>query len=131
IATFNNLSIDKAGAGYTLTASGGGASAGATSNKFDVTVGVPDHLAFAQQPTNTAAGATIAPAVTVRVEDSLGNLVTTASGNLALAIGTNPGGGTLSGTTSQPVSGGIATFNDLSINRSGVGYTLTASGGGA
>ena len=47
-----------------------------------------------------------------------------------MAIGTNPVGGTLAGTLTVPASGGIATFSNLSINKVGIGYTLTASDGG-
>src|SRR5207247_1618789 len=42
----------------------------------------------------------------------------------------NPGGGVLSGTTSVTASSGVATFSTLSINKTGVGYTLAVSGGG-
>ena len=40
----------------------------------------------------------ITPAVTVLVQDANGNIVTTDNSTVTLAIGTNPGGGTLSGT---------------------------------
>src|SRR5262249_46639899 len=90
-----------------------------------------DHLAFAQQPANTVVNATISPAVTVQILDAFNNLLTgDTTDQVALAIGTNPGGGTLSGTTTETVRGGIATFSDLSINKTGVGYTLSASSTG-
>src|SRR6185437_10098239 len=44
-------------------------------------------------------------------------------------IGTNPGSGTLSGTTTVAAVNGVATFAGLSIDKSGNGYTLTASDG--
>jgi hypothetical protein len=44
-----------------------------------------------------------------------------------MAIGANPGAGTLGGTTSKVPVAGVATFNNLSINKSGGGYTLVAS----
>src|SRR5262249_20497500 len=44
-----------------------------------------------------------------------------------VAIGANPGNGTLSGTLTVAASGGIATFSTLSIDKVGTGYTLTAS----
>lgn len=87
-------------------------------------------LAFGQQPSNAVAGAIISPAVTVRVLDAYGNLV--ASDNtdaVTLALGNNPGSGTLSGATTATVAGGVATFNNLSINNAGTGYTLTANSG--
>jgi hypothetical protein len=91
-----------------------------------------DHLLFLQQPTDTAAGQTITPAVTVAVVDQFGNVVT--SDNLdtvTLSIGTNPSGGTLSGTLTVTVVNGVAAFGDLSIDTPGVGYTLHVSIGGA
>lgn len=91
---------------------------------------VATQLAFAQQPTNATAGATITPAVTVQIQDSDGNLVTTATNTVSLAIGSNPGSGTLGGTTSVAAVAGVATFNNLSINNAGAGYTLTASAAG-
>jgi thiamine biosynthesis lipoprotein ApbE len=128
IATFSDLSIDQIGTGYTLVASAGVLS-GATSDPFDIIVGAATRLAFGQQPTDAAAGAAIDPAVTVRIEDALGNLVTGATQEVTLALGTNPGSGTLSGTLSVAAVEGIATFNDLSIDQIATGYTLVASGG--
>ncbi len=49
---------------------------------------------------------------------------------MTVAIGTNPGVGTLSGTTSISAIGGVATFSTLSINKVGTGYTLAASATG-
>jgi hypothetical protein len=49
---------------------------------------------------------------------------------ITIAIGVNPGGGTLSGTTTRVASGGVAEFPGLSINKVGTGYTLTASASG-
>jgi hypothetical protein len=45
-------------------------------------------------------------------------------------IQTNPGGGTLSGTTTVTSSNGIADFGDLQINKAGIGYDLAASAPG-
>ena len=85
----------------------------------------PTHLVFTQDPTSTAAGSTISPAVTVAVEDANGNVETGDNTTLvSLAIGTNPGGGTLTGGRSVAVISGVATFSGLSINKTGTGYTL-------
>jgi Invasin, domain 3 len=91
-----------------------------------VTPGAPASLAFSGQPTNAQANAPIAPAVVVQVVDALGNL-TSSGATVDMAIGTNPAGGTLAGTTSQTAVNGVATFADLSINNTGNGYTLAAS----
>ena len=91
-----------------------------------------DHLLFLQQPTDTAAGQTISPAVMVAVVDPFGNIVAgDNSDTVTLSIGINPGGGTLSGTLTVTVVNGVATFDDLSIDQPGVGYTLHATVGGS
>ena len=91
---------------------------------------VATKLAFGTQPANTQAGSTISPAVTVRIEDANGILVTTDTRNVSLAISANPAGGTLSGTATVAAVGGVATFSNLSINNAGTGYTLAASASG-
>jgi hypothetical protein len=70
------------------------------------------------------------PAVSVAIQDAYGNTVTSTTALISVAIGTNPGGGTLSGTTSVSASGGVASFGTLSINKAGTGYTLRASSAG-
>jgi subtilisin-like proprotein convertase family protein len=88
----------------------------------------PAKLVFGQQPTNALAGAIITPAVTVSLVDAYGNPVTNDNTDqVSIAIGNNPGGGTLSGTTTVTVRSGVATFSNLSINKPGVGYTLVAT----
>ncbi|HEY5112442.1 MAG TPA: prepilin-type N-terminal cleavage/methylation domain-containing protein, partial [Acidimicrobiales bacterium] len=113
--------------GVTLTASSTGLT-GATSASFDIS-NVATQLAFTTQPSNTADGMLIAPSVVVSVEDSSGTVVTTSSASIALALGTNPGSGTLSGTSPESAVEGSATFSDLSINALGSGYTLYATSG--
>jgi adhesin/invasin len=129
VATFSGLSIDKSGTGYTLTAASTGLT-GATSSSFNINAGAANKLAFTQQPTSATAGSSISPAITVTVQDSLGNTVTSSSASVTAAIGTNPGGGTLSGTATTNASSGVATFSNLSINKAGTGYTLTAASAG-
>ena len=87
----------------------------------------PTQLAFGQSPTSAGASASLSPAVTVLVEDSLGNVVASDTSSVTMAIGNNPGGGTLSGTLTVAAVNGVATFNNLSINKTGSGYTLVAS----
>jgi hypothetical protein len=102
--------------------------AGGTSNAQTFTVGVASKLAFGQQPSNTAAGSTISPAVTVQIQDANGNVVTDDNWTrVTVAIGTNPSSGTLSGAVTVYAVNGVATFRGLGIDREGSGYTLTAS----
>src|SRR5262249_7467682 len=82
-------------------------------------------LQFGQQPTNTVAAAVIRPAVTVRVVDKYGNVISSDNTDqVSLIIGNNTGGGTLGGTTVVTVHNGVATFSDLTIDKPGNGYTL-------
>ena len=122
--SFANLSIDKVGTGYTLTATGAGT---ATSAAFNITAGTATQLVFSVEPSTTAAGAAITPAVQVTAQDGSGNTATGFTGNVTVAIGTNAGGGTLSGTATVAASGGVATFSTLSIDKAGTGYTLVTS----
>src|SRR5206468_291004 len=48
--------------------------------------------------------------------------------NVTVAIETNPGSGTLSGTSTVAAISGTATFSGLSINKTGTAYTLAAGG---
>ncbi|MHB8875916.1 MAG: PKD domain-containing protein [Myxococcaceae bacterium] len=129
VASFSTLSIDKAGTGYTLVASSG-ALAAATSPAFEILVGAPAKLVFITQPTSAGAGVTIAPPVRIAVQDALGNTVTASSATINLAIGANPGAATLSGGGATAASSGVASYAGLSLDKTGVGYTLAASSAG-
>ena len=130
VSTFSDLSINKSGLGYTLHATSG-LLVDATSSSFDISAAALSQLVFTGQPVNTTAGATITPNILVAGQDAFGNTVTTFTGNVDIAIGTNPGGGALTGTTTVSAIGGIATFSNLSIDKAGSGYILTASAAGA
>lgn len=94
------------------------------------------HLEFLAQPTTAVKTQTISadplnpdgPPIQVRLVDDDVVLTTLSSETMVtIAIGANPGGGILSGDTSRPVSDGVATFDDLSIDKAGLGYTLMAT----
>src|SRR5439155_40507 len=53
------------------------------------------------------------------------------TGNITVAIGTNPSIGTLTGTLTHAAVSGVASFSGLSIDKVGTGYTLTATGAGS
>jgi hypothetical protein len=129
VATFNDLSITTAGT-YTLKATSATqpSLAQVNSSSFIISPAAADHLAFGTQPSNTTAGQTISPAVTLRILDIFGNL-TTSTANVSLAIATGPSGSSLLGTTTVAAAGGIATFSTLSIQKAGT-YTLGASSTG-
>jgi len=83
-------------------------------------------LAFAVQPVDASANQLITPAVRVVVLDASGDTVRDFAGSVTISLGATTTGAVLSGTVTQPVANGVATFADLSINRSGGGYTLSA-----
>ena len=84
-------------------------------------------LAFLVQPTDVSAGSPIDPEVMVEALDTLGNVLTAFSGTVSVTLGSNPSGGTLSGTVSVAASSGVAFFDTLMINKAGSGYSLVAS----
>jgi hypothetical protein len=88
--------------------------------------GTATHLAFSMQPVGATAGSVMPPVVVV-AQNAAGALDTSFANSVSLALGANPGGGTLSGTTTVTAVAGVATFNDLSLNAAGTGYTLVAS----
>src|SRR5207249_3793832 len=87
--------------------------------------GPASKLVFTVQPRSSPAGTEIVPAVLI--QDASGNTVTTATNAVTVALGTNPAGGTLSGTTTVNAVNGVATFPGLWINKAASGYTLVAS----
>lgn len=91
---------------------------------------VATRLVFSTQPGSALANQPLSPQPVVRAEDNDGNLAINFSGPVTLAIGTNPGGGTLSGTVTVNAVNGAATFSGLSIDKPGMGYTLVASATG-
>src|SRR3989454_576530 len=129
VATFADLTVNKTGTNYWLTATATGLSR-ATSSAFTITAGTATELVFGTEPGTTVANHQISPAVKVRALDAFGNIAAGFTGAVGVALGSNPGGATLSGTTPVAAVGGIATYLDLSVNKAGTGYTLTASASG-
>src|SRR5207244_996220 len=121
--------IDKAGTGYTLVASSSGLT-DPTSTAFNITAGGATQEGNRGEHGNTAAGVAIRPAVQVTARDGQGNTATGFTGNVTVAIGANPSGGTLAGTATVAAVSGVATFSGLSIDKAGTGYTLVASSSG-
>ena len=80
-------------------------------------------MAFAQQPSGVLTGDLI-PAVTVEVEYTNGEVVTSDSSSVTLTVSD----GTLNGTVTEKAVNGVATFSDLSVPTAGI-CTLTATDG--
>jgi len=99
------------------------------SGSFDVIPDVPDHVEFRSQPTdagiNEVIGGTPNPDVEVVLVDQFGNLNDEQDGDdVEMTVQTGPG--TLGGTTTQALAGGVATFDDLTLDQAADGYVLRA-----
>ena len=89
---------------------------------------------FSSQPASAQVGVSItsvtydpsAPPVAIEILDGNGDLISSSTAPVTLSILSNPGGGSLGGTTTLNAIGGTATFPGISIDRSGLGYTLRA-----
>src|SRR5439155_329516 len=130
VATFPNLKIDKVGTGYTLKTTSGTLTP-ATSNAFDITA-TPLHsstlVTFYVQPSNTQVAVSISPAVTLTTRHAPRTTLSTYT-TLFRSIDNNPVGGTLTGNAPVNAVNGVATFANLTIDKVGTGYTLTATSG--
>ena len=129
VATFSGLTIDSAGTGYGLTASASGLT-GASSSAFAIAAGAPAQLAFTALPASATVGTVLTPAITVIARDQFGNATTSFVGNVTIALSANPGAATLGGTLTRAAVGGVATFNDLTLDNVASGYTFSAAATG-
>ena len=113
VATFCNLHLNTAGS-YTLSETASGSLVGPNSSSFTITPAAANQLAFGQQPTNTASGNAIAPAVTVKIEDRFGNVARQRQQRPPCPVGIASGPGTFtkrpSTTSPATASAGVATF---------------------
>jgi subtilase family serine protease len=125
VATFAGLSLPRAANGYCLLVTAGGASS-ATSSTFNVTPAAPSHLSVISQPP-LRVGVRTPFSVKVAVEDRFGNIVTTYSGSVTLARASGPGNSVLGGTLTILVNQGVAAFSNLTLNQTGIGYSLNAT----
>ena len=123
VATFDDISLPVAGT-YTLQAADGGLS-NATSSKFIVTPGAAVSMAFSTQPVDATAGGKMTVKVTLR--DALNNVATLDHTKVALSILSGPGG-PIVGSVLATVTGGVATFANISFTRAG-DYVLQAADG--
>ena len=127
VAAYGSLKASAPSGSYRLVASASGLMPDTTA-AFAV-LGLPAKLAFVAQPGNAASSAML-PSVTVAVQDAAGSTLSAASNSVSLAIGTNPGGASLSGGAATSPAAGVASFAGLSLNKSGTGYSLIATAAG-
>jgi subtilisin family serine protease len=132
-AQYSAAKINLSGTGYTLKASASATSTppislSVISNAFNITTGAAAKLAFTVQPSTVQAGKPITPAVTVSIQDSNNNVVTSDNTTQIKLVRTTcsqivPVGGAL-----RKVTNGVATFPGLTLHTSGSNVQLQALG---
>jgi uncharacterized repeat protein (TIGR01451 family) len=95
-----------------------------------LTVLVADRLVFSTQPVGGQAGAPLATQPVVRAVNAQGRVVPSFTGAVTMALGSNPGGGSLGGTVTVNAVNGVAPFSNLAVSGAGTGVTLVASAPG-
>jgi hypothetical protein len=128
IATFADLTIDRAGSGYTFLAHAG-ALAQATSTPFGITAGKPSKLRFVIRPNSAVAGDTMT--VSVGFADAGGNAVADTNALITLAsvtLSSDP----VFGAASEASANGVAVFRGVSLRKAGdQSISATAPGFGS
>jgi hypothetical protein len=110
---------------FTVKAADSGTTPQTATASYTIAVALYLKIKFMVQPTNTAVGAPITPAVKVLVTDNLGGLISGAVVKLSLeycSSGTSLGGQTVQTTGAD----GTATFANLTISKPGTGIELVA-----
>jgi hypothetical protein len=126
VATFAGLTLDTAAASFSLRATGAGLAAAVTT-AINVTPGPAAQLVVTSQPP-----ASVEPdngfGLTIAAVDRFGNVVTSESGDVAVAL-VNTATGTLAGKSTASFVDGIATIAGLTLNQAGV-YSVQISANG-
>jgi hypothetical protein len=121
-----------AAAGWTLGTVAGSnelaVTAGTLSTRFVATgeAGSIARLRFTVQPSDVEVDSVIRPPVQVSAFDAHGNLATGFSGLVQLTFHMNPVDATLGGTWARNAVAGVASFDDLHVDKVGGGYVLLA-----
>jgi len=133
VATFSTVSLTKAGSRYRLVATADGVAA-VTSGSFGINAGPGHHPKFLVQPTNTTPNRPVTPAVQVAIMDKYDNIADSYTSTVFMDLG-NDGSpthdATLEGSGRQrAANAGIATFENVKIDKVGFGYTVIVSSTG-
>ena len=128
VATFSDLTLDKAATGYTLLVSGTGLYNATTASLTVTPAAASQLLVTAQPPSTFTAGSAFGLVVTA--EDPFGNVDSNFNGTVAVALLNNPGSATLGGTLTTTAQSGVATFAGLTMDQPGIGYTLQVTSNG-
>ena len=126
VATFTGITFDVA-TRYTLTVTSPGLTS-ASGPTLTVQSATASKLDITQRASSGTAGTPLS-AFHVQVQDQFGNVVTTSTAAMTMAVTTGPGSFTSGSTTTVNAVMGIASFTNLQLNTAGT-YTLTVSSPG-
>ncbi len=131
VATFAGCKITGKAGAYTLSATATGLTS-ATSNSFSISAGTATQVVFSTQPGGGANGAAWNTQPVVAIEDASGNVATTNTSNVTLAIAGQPGSGATLSCANNPLgaSAGVASFAGCQIVGQAGTYTLNATSSG-
>jgi dUTPase len=124
VATFSGLTLTKASSYEYLYATATGLT-GAYTSSFNVVAAAATQLVDGGPAGDVQANQAFSH--TFNAEDTYGNVNTSFSGSVTVALSGGTAGATLGGTLTVPASSGTAYFSDLTIDKFGTGYTLVAS----
>jgi hypothetical protein len=130
VATFSGLALDTAASGYTIEASGPNL-VGATSSSIAVAPAPAAKLVVSiPPPSSMTAGAGFGLAITA--DDPYGNIATSFTGNITIALASHPDSATLNGEPlTDAATSGVVNFRDLLIlDTAAQGYTIRATSDG-
>jgi hypothetical protein len=125
VATFKNLTLTTSGT-YRLTATSGLLTSATTGNVV-VNAAAASKVVVAQVPATGTAGSQLA-SITATVKDVYGNTVTSNTATRSIVVKSGPGGFTAGSTRTAKAVGGVATFNNLALTKSGT-YTFAVMAG--
>ena len=89
--------------------------------------GGPTQLAFAAQPSSSNVGGVITPAVRVVVQDAKGETAVSSDAVVTISSSNASEPETLRGTLTRKAIDGVATFDDLRLDRPGQNYKLISA----
>ncbi len=126
VASFN-IDVQQTGT-YMYTVSSAGLTS-ATTTSVTVTPAAPAQLVVTSEPPGSInQGADFG--LTITAEDKYGNVATSFTADVTIALASNPSGSNLGGALTVQADAGVAAFADLTLNKPGNGYTIAASASG-
>jgi hypothetical protein len=120
-ASFSGLTVTTAGSGYSLSVTAPGV-VSALTTAVTITPGPAAQLVIETLPASVSAKRGFA--LSVLVEDAYGNLDTAYTGQVTAALAVNPVKAKFSGSLTVTAAGGMASFNNLVINKTGKKYEV-------